>query len=196
MIDRSQQPPLHDLDEFLLPTPQCHVLPNGVKLWILDAGDVDVTRIDLVFYGGIHHQSQLLQALFTNRMLREGTSQLTRAQIAEQLDFHGAWVDQYVSFEHSFVSLYTLNKYLAPTISLLAQMVKQPIFDTQVLEVIKQNNIQSLLTNLQQPSTQARRLFMRTVYSAQHLLGQYAEVADYEAVNIDILKSSFYSFII
>lgn len=189
MIDRSQQPPLHDLDEFRLPIPQCHVLPNGVKLWVLDAGDVDVTRIDLVFKGGVHHQSQLLQALLANRMLREGTTQLSRAQIAEQLDYHGAWVDQYVSFEHSFVTLYTLNKYLAPTISLLAQMVKQPIFDAQVLEVVKQNNIQGLLTNLQQPSTQARRLFLRTIYGAQHLLGQYADVADYEAVNTDLLKA-------
>ena len=100
MIDRSQQPPLHDLEEFDLPSPQCVVLPNSVKLWVLDVGDVDVTRIDLVFNAGLHQQSQLLQALFTNRMLREGTKLLNRAQIAERLDYHGAWMDQNVSFIH------------------------------------------------------------------------------------------------
>ena len=47
MIDRSQQPPLHDLKEFNLLSPQGVELPNSVKLWILDVGDVDVTRVDL-----------------------------------------------------------------------------------------------------------------------------------------------------
>ena len=97
MIDRSQQPPLHDLKEFNLLSPQGVELPNSVKLWILDVGDVDVTRVDLVFNAGCHQQSQFLQALFTNRMLREGTKSLNRAQIAEQLDFYGAWMEQNVS---------------------------------------------------------------------------------------------------
>ena len=121
MIDRSQQPPLHDLKEFNLLSPQGVELPNSVKLWILDVGDVDVTRVDLVFNAGCHQQSQFLQALFTNRMLREGTKSLNRAQIAEQLDFYGAWMEQNVSFEHSYITLYTLNKHLAPTINLLSQ---------------------------------------------------------------------------
>ena len=189
MTNRSQQPSFHDLEEFRLIVPQLKVLPNGVKLWVIDAGEADVTRIDLVFNAGRHQQSQLLQALFTNRMLREGTQQLSRAQIAEQLDFHGAWMEQNVSYEHSFVTLYTLNKYLATTIGLLAQMVKQPIFDEQVLEVVKQNNLQRHLTVMQQPSTQARRLFQRTVYGPQHILSQMAEAADYQAVNAELLRA-------
>lgn len=191
MIDRSQQPPLHDLEEFDLPSPQCVVLPNSVKLWVLDVGDVDVTRIDLVFNAGLHQQSQLLQALFTNRMLREGTKLLNRAQIAEQLDYHGAWMDQNVSFEHSYVTLYTLNKHLIPIINLLSQMVMQPVFDAQVLEVVKQNNLQRHLIAMQQPSTQARRFFQLLVYGSQHILGQMADAADYEAINVDILQEYY-----
>ena len=187
MIDRSQQPPIHDLDEFRLKAPQRYVLPNGVKLWVLDSGDVEVTRIDLVINAGRHHQSHLLQALFTNRMLREGTTLLSRAQIAEQLDFHGAWMEQNVSFEHSYISLYTLNKHLKTTIGLLAQMVKEPLFDAQVLEVVKQNNLQRFLTALQQPNAQARRLFKRAIYG-QHLLCDMADAPDYKAVNVEMLK--------
>lgn len=189
MIDRSQQPPLYDLEEFRLAKPQTCVLPNGVKLYMFDNDDVEVTRIDLVFNAGRAHQSQLLQALFTNRMLREGTLQLSRAQIAERLDFYGAWMEQHVSFHHSFFTLYTLNKYLAPTIELLSQMVKQPAFDAQVLEVVKQNNLQRHLVALQQPNAQARRMFLREIYSTDHVMGQLAEAIDYQAVNADMLKS-------
>ena len=191
MIDRSQQPPLHDLKEFNLLSPQGVELPNSVKLWILDVGDVDVTRVDLVFNAGCHQQSQFLQALFTNRMLREGTKSLNRAQIAEQLDFYGAWMEQNVSFEHSYITLYTLNKHLAPTINLLSQMVKQPIFDVQALEVVKQNNLQRHLIAMQQPSTQARRLFQHIVYGSQHILGQMAEATDYDNLNVDLLKEYY-----
>ena len=187
MIDRSQQPHIHNLDEFRLKAPQCYVLPNGVKLWVLDSSDVEVTRIDLVINAGRHHQSQLLQALFTNRMLREGTTQFNRAQIAEQLDFHGAWMEQSISFEHSYITLYTLNKHLNTSIALLAQMVKEPIFDAQVLEVLKQNNLQRFLTALKQPNAQARRLFKRAIYG-QHLLCHMADASDYKAVNTEMLR--------
>lgn len=187
MIDRSQQPLIHNLEEFRLKAPQRYVLPNGVNLWVLDSGDVEVTRIDLVINAGRHHQSQLLQALFTNRMLREGTTKLNRSQIAEQLDFHGAWMDQNISFEHSYITLFTLNKHLSTTIALLAQMVKEPIFDAQVLEVVKQNNLQRFLTALQQPNAQARRLFKRAIYG-QHLLSHMADASDYKVVNTEMLK--------
>ncbi|MCR4765607.1 MAG: insulinase family protein [Bacteroidaceae bacterium] len=189
MIDRSQRPSLHSLEEYDLPATQCHELPNGVKLWLLDAADVEVTRIDLVFHAGTLHQSQLLQALFTNRMLREGTRQLDQAQIAEKLDYYGAWLEQSVSFQYSFVTVYTLNKYLEPVIALLEQMIKEPNFDAQALEVVKQNNLQRHLEVMQQPSTQARRLFMRSVYGPQHIMGQYAEAADYQSINACLLQT-------
>ena len=188
MIDRSQQPPLHDIEEFHLPIPQCLVLPNGVKLWALDSGDADVTRIDLVFNAGRHQQTEQLQALFTNRMLREGTQRLNRIQIAEQLDFYGAWLEQSVSYEHSYLTLYSLNKYLQPIVDLLSQMVKQPVFDAQVLEVVKRNNLQRYFTLMQQPNIQARRLFQRKVYG-QHIMGKMAETSDYEAVSCDMLHA-------
>ena len=84
MLDRSQQPPLHEMEEYTIQHPVCQVLPNGVKLYILDTGDVEITRIDLVFDAGKQYQDQVMQALFANRMLREGTRSLNRAEIASR----------------------------------------------------------------------------------------------------------------
>lgn len=58
-------------------------MPNGVELNVLDAGDNEVIRIDVMVAGGLWRQTQPLQALFTNRMLREGTKRMTTAEIAE-----------------------------------------------------------------------------------------------------------------
>lgn len=191
MLDRSQQPPLHEMEEYTIQHPVCQVLPNGVKLYILDTGDVEITRIDLVFDAGKQYQDQVMQALFANRMLREGTRSLNRAEIAEKLDFYGAWMDQNVAYDHAFVSLYSLNKYLPQTIDLLAQMVQEPVFDEQALEVVKQNNLQIHRVSLRKTSVQARRKFNKVVYGTDHLYGMMAEEADYQAINHEVLVSFY-----
>ena len=70
-------------------------------------------------------------------------------------------------------------------------MVKQPIFDAQAFEVVKQNNLQRHLIAMQQPSTQARRIFQHKVYGSLHILGQMAEATDYDAVNVDMLEEYY-----
>ena len=54
--------------------PHKAVLSNGVPVYIIKGGAQDVLRIDLLVRGGYSIQERPLQALFTNRMLREGTS--------------------------------------------------------------------------------------------------------------------------
>ena len=65
--------------------PHRTVLPNGIPLNVLNAGESDVVRFDLLIEGGRWQQTQLLQALFVNRMLREGTRRFTSTEIAEKL---------------------------------------------------------------------------------------------------------------
>ena len=194
MLDRSQQPPLKTLEEYSIQHPVCRMLPNGVKLYLLDAGDTEVTRVNMVFNAGKFHQDYLLQSLFTNRMLREGTRRFSRADIAEKLDFYGAWMDLSVSYNHSFVTLYSLNKSLPQTLDLLEEMIKEPVFDQGVLEVVKSNNLQKHLVSLQQTAVQARRLFQRTVYGLEHPLGQIAEASDFQRVDRDMLLDYFKRF--
>ena len=88
MLDRTIQPAIRNLERFEIQRPECIVMPNGIPVYILDAGSTDVVRIDVVMGGGRWHQSQPLQALFTNRMLREGSASYTGAAIAERRGSH------------------------------------------------------------------------------------------------------------
>ena len=73
ILDRTIQPKVRDIEHLAVQMPQRCTMPNGVSLNVLDSGDNEVVRIDLLMEGGRWQQSQPLQALFTNRMLREGT---------------------------------------------------------------------------------------------------------------------------
>ena len=68
MLDRTIQPRICEPEQLAVPSPECRVMKNGIPLYILNAGDNEVVRIDLLIEGGRWQQSQRLQALFTNRM--------------------------------------------------------------------------------------------------------------------------------
>ena len=72
-MDRTIQPEIQTLKNFRILPPVRMTLPNGIPLTVINAGEQEVVRIDVLFAGGRWQQSQKLQALFTNRMLREGT---------------------------------------------------------------------------------------------------------------------------
>ena len=52
MINRSLQPEIQDLDNLTVPLPRRTTLSNGIPLAIIDAGEQDVVRMDILFAGG------------------------------------------------------------------------------------------------------------------------------------------------
>lgn len=77
-LDRTTPPAIRQLSEFSISLPERRVMKNGMPLNIINAGTEDVVRFDLLIGGGQWHQEQPLQAMFTNRMLREGAGRLRR----------------------------------------------------------------------------------------------------------------------
>lgn len=88
-LDRSVAPAIRQLEHFSILQPELHRMKNGMPLYVLSAGNEDVIRFDLLVRSGQLDQSQPLQAVFTNRMLREGTVRMTSGEIAERLIITG-----------------------------------------------------------------------------------------------------------
>ena len=65
-MDRKIQPEIQTLKNFRILPPVRMTLPNGIPLTVINAGEQEVVRIDVLFAGGRWQQSQKLQALFTN----------------------------------------------------------------------------------------------------------------------------------
>lgn len=171
--------------------PHRTVLPNGIPLNVLNAGESDVVRFDLLIEGGRWQQTQLLQALFVNRMLREGTRRFTSTEIAEKLDYYGAWLDLSSASEYAYVTLYSLNKYLPETLDLLESIVKEPLFPEKELGIIINNNIQQFLVNSSKVDFLAHRELVKNVFGEHHPCGQLVQEDDYRRINPAVL-SEFY----
>ena len=191
MLDRSIQPFIREPEQLEVPFPRLLVMPNGVPLYILDAGDNEVMRIDLLMKGGRWQQAQRLQALFTNRMLREGTRRYSAADIAGKLDYYGAWLELSSSSEYDCITLYSLNKYLPETLDVLESIVKEPVFPEKELGVIVSNNIQQFLVNSSKVDFLSHRILINALYGDGHPCGQLVREKDYHSINPSVLQSFY-----
>ena len=191
LLDRTIQPKVRDIEHLAVQMPQRFIMPNGVPLNILNSGDNEVVRIDLLIEGGRWHQSQPLQALFTNRMLREGTLRYSALEIAEKLDYYGAWLELSSASEYAYITLYSLNKYLPQTLDVLESIVKEPAFPEKELGVVAENNIQQFIVNSSKVDFLAHRALMKAVYGGQHPCGRLVQKEDYKRITPDVLRKFY-----
>ncbi len=191
MINRTLQPEIKNLENLIVPFPRRTTLSNGIPLAVIDAGEQDVVRMDILFAGGRWQQTQKLQALFTNRMLREGSRKYTTADIAEKLDYYGAWLELSSSSEHAYITLYSLNKYFAETLEIIESILKEPTFPEKELNTVLDANIQQFLVNSSKVDFLAQRSLLKTLYGTGHPCGQLIEEKDYRSITPGILREFY-----
>ena len=162
-------------------------LTNGIPLHVLRSECQPAVRVDVVVGSGQAVQDKLLQALFTNRLLREGTQNLTSSSIAERLDSLGSWLELSVSMGYSFLTLYALRRCFQPSCELLRDMLLDSVFPEDQLALICANNRNQYLVNSRRGDVVARRLLYTDIYGERHPCGTFAEVPDFDAVTRDDL---------
>ena len=191
--DRRQAPPIRPIGHFAIAAPERRELRNGMPLNVINAGQEDVVRFDLVVKGGQWSQEQPLQAVFTNRMLREGTKHYTSAQISERLDYYGAWLDLTTAVNYGFVTLYSLGKYFSQTLALVASMVKEPTFPEAQLDIVRNVNRDQYLINRDRVEVMSRKQLNRSLFGPRHPLGVYAEADDYDRVTTEVMRRFYHA---
>ena len=190
-MDRTIQPEIQTLKNFRILPPVRMTLPNGIPLTVINAGEQEVVRIDVLFAGGRWQQSQKLQALFANRMLREGTKKYTAATIAENLDYYGSWLELSSSSEYAYITVYSLNKYLAKTLEVVESMIKEPLFPQKELQTILDTNIQQYLVNTSKVDFLAHRSLLKSLYGEQHPCGKIVMEEDYHTITPEVLREFY-----
>ena len=171
--------------------PQKVQLPNGVPLFLINEGVREVIRLDLLFSGGYAVQSKPLQALFTNRMLREGSSVFSAAAVSRKLDSCGAWIETYSSQNCNHITLYTLLRHLPELLKMLSEIVKNPAFREKNLDVVRRANKSHFLVNSRKVDVVAQRHFEKALWGSGHKFGRLVCVEDYDAVTPELLREYY-----
>lgn len=191
MLDRAIPPQIRKPSLSAVQKPVRIILSNGVPLHVFAADESEVVRLDLLFGGGRWHQEYPLQALFTNRMLREGTVRFSSDCIAERLDYYGAWLELASAAEYTYLTLYSLSKYLPQTLDVLESVVKEAVFPEKELKVVLETNIRQFLVNSSKTDFLAQRKLMHVLYGSTHPAGHVLCEEDYLRLTPEMLRSFY-----
>ncbi|MCW3071637.1 MAG: putative Zn-dependent peptidase [Bacteroidetes bacterium] len=157
-------------------------LRNNIPVYAINAGTQEIIKIEFLFSAGMYQQEMPLQAATVNSMLEEGTSKMNAAQIADAVDFYGAFLEVGVEQDNASVILYTLNKHLKATLPMVEQVIKDAVFPQSELETHLKNKKQKFLVNNQKVATVARKRFSELVFGEQHPYGRDVKDADFEKI--------------
>ena len=190
MLNRTTAPSFNSIEPVRLLNPQHETLDNGCQLYWFNSGGQDLVRIEWIFANLRFNPAKPLLNLATNSLLTEGTTRLTGSQIAEQVDYYGAFLQADYGFDHSQLSLYTLNKHLGSTLPIIKDMLTDSTFPEKELATYIRNQQQKLQVSLQKNDVVARRVFNKAMHG-DNLYGLTAEAEDYQQLQREDLLVHF-----
>lgn len=182
MLNRQQAPDFKQVSTINFIQPQDKQLDNGVPVYIVYSGEQDLVRIEFLFNNVNWNLEKPLQAIAVSAMLNNGTNKRSSKEIAEQIDFYGAFFQTEYAQDQSTVTLYSLNKHLASVLPIVKNVLSDSQFPQHELDLYIQNQKQKLQVNLQKNDILSRKEF------AHSLFGNTAYGVDIQAKHYDELK--------
>lgn len=110
MLNRRSAPPVHQVSQLLLPYPKVVQLDNGIPLYVLDFPGQEVLKVEAVFRAGRPQEEKRLAARATARLLREGASRRSGAEMAEHFELYGASLSVPTNLDSANFVLFTLDQ--------------------------------------------------------------------------------------
>lgn len=190
MIDRALAPVYGEVENIELIRAKSLVLANGLKLFSIDGGEQDLVRIEFIFSNTNYDSAKPLQTFATNTMLNDGTSELSSTQIADKIDYYGAFLQTEYANDHSTVTLFTLNKHLANTLPIVKAIISDSIFPQVELDTLIRNQKQKLSVSLEKNDFLSRKTFSHVLFG-DTLYGYDIAATDYDKLNRDQLNTYF-----
>jgi predicted Zn-dependent peptidase len=162
---------------------------NEIPILVIRAGSQQVVKIEFVFNAGNIVSDRPLLAAAANDLLDEGTSRHTSSEIAELLDYYGAYFSTENGPDWSTVTLFSLNKFVKETLPHFAEALTDPAYPQKEIDTYSTQGKQRLAVGLSKVDFLARRNFFNALYGDTHPLGRMTKSEDYDALTPELLRS-------
>lgn len=157
-------------------------LSNGIDVYTFNAGDKELVRVEFIFNNVNWDESKPLQAVTVNSLINNGTSDLSAKEIAEQIDYYGAFLQTDYGADHITITLYSLSKHLSSVLPIVKAILTESTFPQHELAIFIQNQKQKLQVKLEKNDFLARKTFAHAIF------GDTAYGSDISVNDYDVLK--------
>jgi len=189
MIDRTHAPEISIPSSVPIAEAALRTMKNGVPVYTISAGTQEVVKIELIFAAGNISAEKTLIATATNDLMDEGSLNFSSSEIAEALDYYGAYLHSENGADWSSHSMYSLNKFVEDTLPYFQEIITQPLFPLKETQTYRQQGKQRLLVNQGKVDYMARVQFSQALFGKEHPYGRKTEIEDYDLLSMESLAS-------
>lgn len=174
------KPPIDTVAELDFPAVERATLRNGMKVTYARRTAVPATWVTMSFNAGSASDPASKAGLqgLAMALFDEGTKNLTAQQIAEAGERLGATVSVGGGDDRSTFTLAALTANLAPSLDLLRQIMREPAFNPEDLERVRNQTITGIRQAMKSPQGIAQRTLTPALFGA----GPYGAVSTVESV--------------
>lgn len=171
---RAAMPAVGAMKALDFPTVERTRLSNGMEIVYARSTTVPTTRVALEFNAGVAADSP--DAPGTQRLmldlLTEGTTSRNAIQIAEEQERLGANVAAFASVDRTIVTLTALSANLAPSLDLMADVVRNPGFREADVERRRNQQLAAIAQEQSSPNGMGARALPVVLYGPNHPYGR------------------------
>jgi zinc protease len=194
--DRSKFPEPTGTPALDFPAVEETTLKNGIKVFFARRAAVPTVRVAVSFNAGYSADPVDKRGIASmmSTMLLEGTKTLTSTQIAETEEKLGADVNVNSSLDRTVASLRAVKPNLAPSLDLLADVIKNPVFDETEMERVRVQQQTRIKSENNQPQGIAVRTLPPLLYGKGHPYGGPQTGSGYPETVATITKADVSAF--
>ncbi len=183
-VSRDAMPPIGQVEDLDFPDVQRARLANGMEVVYAQVDAVPVTRVAVEFNAGFaaDRADRLGAHSLMLDLLDEGTTTRNANQLAEEQERLGATIGLGSSMDRTTASLSAVTANLAPSLTLLSDVVRNPAFAPSEVERIRAKRLAALASEKTEPGAIAARALPPLLYGPESPYGRSFTGSGDEAV--------------
>lgn len=158
-MNRTKAPKTTEINDINFVMPSHYELQNGIPVYEYNFDAKDVISIDFIFPAGTYFQDKPLLARAVTNTLEEGTKKLNSKEIANEIDYYGAYLQNSLGNNNMTFSLVTLTKNLENTFPIFVDIIQNAQFPEKELKLYLDREKQNHKINMNKVEVIASREF-------------------------------------
>ncbi len=167
-VDRSRPPRPESPRQLELPPVERFRLSSGVRVWVMERPRLPEISVRLAIDAGAASEAADRSGVaeLTGRLLTEGVAGRSAMEVAEWLDRLGAGFNAAVTYDAAIVSMHLLEDTLEESLDFLRAVVRDPAFEPDEVERIRDERLDEIERDRDEPDTVADETLIASVYGS------------------------------
>lgn len=194
ILDRVKSPDFQTIKAVNIPRIESFIFSNGTPLHFISVGEQPVVKLEISFDAGNWFETQNGVSFFVAKMLGEGTSKHSAAEINAFFDQYGAFIEFGHGLDRANMTVYGLTKHLGNLLPMVQEILHEAIFPEKELEIFKNIQLQTLQVNTEKSSFVANKIFRKKAFGDTHPYGNSLDEVSIQQIEREHLQAFYQTF--